>query len=253
MLALRNLLLPPLLALSLQAATFSLNTGTGDWKVTQTFGTANSAAGVGAVGSAATHSAVALTGALPVASNLPGLEAFAWINPFGGAVWIGQLSTDGQFSNGGSITCGSPCGAIAGTYIYTLTFDGSLGGSLTLNGFTGDNRVRSLSVVQTNGSTLYSCTSAGPGALCAAAQNQITASTGLLNFGSASGGLVTITALVENLDGPGRNPSGFILSGSATVNDPTSGSVPEPSTYALTLAGAAGLLAANARRRRTSR
>ncbi len=227
------------------AATINLNTGAAGsaWKVTQTAGaTANSAVGIGAVGSSATGNAVVLTGTLPFAANLPGFEAFAWANPFGGAVWVGQLATDGQFSNGGSITCGSPCGATAGNYTYTFAFDGSLGGSLNISGFTGDNGVRSLSVVQTNGSTLYSCTAGGPGTLCAGTQNAVTAATGLLNFGSVAGGLVTITALVENLDGPGRNPSGFILAGSANVNDAAPPTVPEPASLSLLALGAVMLV-----------
>ena len=227
------------------AATINLNTGAAGsaWKVTQTGGsTANSAAGIGAVGSSATGNAVVLTGTLPFAANLPGFEAFAWANSFGGAVWVGQLATDGQFSNGGSITCGTPCGATAGQYTYTNTFDGSMGGSLTLSGFTGDNGVRSLSVVQDNGSTLYSCTVGGPGTLCAATQNAVTASTGTLNFGAVASGLVRITALVENLDGPGRNPSGFILAGSANVNDPPPPTVPEPASLSLLALGAAMLV-----------
>lgn len=244
-------LLIPLMACSLAAATINLNTGApgSAWQVTQTGGaSANSAAGIGTVGSSATGAAVVLTGTLPFAASLPGFEAFAWANPFGGAQWVGQLSTDGQFSNGGSITCGSPCGAVAGFYTYTFTFDGSLGGSLVIDGFTGDNGVRSLSVVQTNGATLYSCTAGGPGTLCAATHTQITASTGTLNFAALSGGLVTITAVVENINGPGRNPSGFILSGTASTNDPHS-EVPEPSTYAMLAIGCIGMLVARVRRR----
>lgn len=224
-----------LVAAPASAGTFNLNTGAVGslWQVTQTSGAAaNSGAGIGSVGSGATGNAVVLTGTLPFASNLPSFEAFAWANPFGGAVWVGQLATDGQFSNGGSITCGSPCGATAGDYVYTYTFDGSLGGSLSINGFTGDNGVRSLTVVQANGSTLYSCTNGGPGTLCAGTQTSVTAATGALSFGAVAGGLVTITARVQNLDGPGRNPSGFILAGAAQTNDPAP-RVPEPTTLAL--------------------
>lgn len=224
------------------AATVSLNTGTADWQVTQVSGVDN---GLGA----STNSAVVLTGTLPFAANLPGFEAFAWANPFGGAVWVGQLATDGQFSNGGSITCGSPCGATAGFYRYDFTFDASFGGSMILNGFTGDNGVRSLSVTQANNGLLYECTAAGPGNLCAPTQTSVTASSGVLSLAAVTGGLVTISALVQNLDGPGRNPSGFILSGSADLNQRQA--VPEPGQWALLLLGF-GLSGAALRARRRS-
>lgn len=231
-----------LIATPALAATVSLNTGTADWQVTQVSGPDNGLGG-------STNSAVVLTGTLPFAANLPGFEAFAWANPFGGAVWVGQLATDGQFSNGGSITCGSPCGATAGFYRYDFTFDASLGGSMILNGFTGDNGVRSLSVTQANNGLLYECTAAGPGNLCAPTQTQITASSGVLSLAAVTGGLVTISALVQNLDGPGRNPSGFILSGSADLNQRQA--VPEPGQWALLLLGF-GLSGAALRARRRS-
>ncbi|MCC6242530.1 MAG: PEP-CTERM sorting domain-containing protein [Gemmatimonadaceae bacterium] len=212
----------------------NLNTGTAAWQVTQTTGTANGPA-VNTIGPVSV-----LVGTLPFAANLPGFEAFAWTNPFGGAVWVGQLSTDGQFSNGGSITCGSPCGATAGFYVYTLEFDGSMGGMLNIGGFTGDNGVRSLTVTQTGGLDLYACTSAGPGTLCASTQTSVTATTGELNFDPLAGRFIRITATVENIDGPGRNPSGFILAGNARLNSPTT--VPEPSTYAMMGIGLAAVM-----------
>lgn len=234
----------PLIAVTMSAATLNLNTGApgSAWLVSQTSGT-NNGLGIGT-----TAGAVVLTGTLPFAANLPGFEAFAWAAPFSGAVWVGQLATDGQFSNGGSITCGTPCGATAGFYTYTYTFDGSLGGNLTLSGFTGDNGVRSLTVSQTGGANLYGCTVGGPGTLCSGTQNSVTASTGQLNFIASAGRLITITASVQNLDGPGRNPSGFILAGTAFVNDPDSG-VPEPSTYAMLGLGGAAMLIARLRRK----
>jgi hypothetical protein len=233
-----------LLAMPVQAATINLNTGTAAWQVTQTSGTDNGP-GIGNAGAA-----VVLTGTLPFAANLPGFEAFAWANPFGGAVWVGQLATDGQFSNGGSITCGSPCGAAAGFYEYSLSFDASLGGSMILNGFTADNGVRALSVSQANVGTLYSCTVGGPGTLCAGTQTQITLSTGNLLLSAVPGGIVTISATVENLNGPGRNPSGFILSGGAELfGRPGNGVVPEPASWAMMIAGF-GLTGAAMRRRR---
>jgi hypothetical protein len=220
-----------LVALPAQAGIINLNTGTAAWQVTQTSGTDNG------LGIGNTNPAVVLVGTLPFAANLPGFEAFAWANPFGGAVWIGQLNTDGQFSNGGSITCGSPCGAMGGFYNYSLSFDASLGGSMILNGFTADNGVRALSVSQANVGTLYSCTVGGPGTLCAGTQTAITPSTGTLSLLAVSGGIVTISATVENLDGPGRNPSGFILSGAAEVFDRPQNGVPEPASWAMLIAG----------------
>ena len=232
-----------LVALPAEAGIINLNTGTAAWQVTQTSGTDNG------LGIGTTAAAPTLIGTLPFAANLPGFEAFAWANPFGGAVWIGQRNTDGQFSNGGSITCGSPCGATAGNYDYSFSFGASLGGSMILNGFTADNGVRALSVVQANVGTLYSCTFGGPGTLCAGTQNSITPSTGSLLLSATPGGIVTILATVQNLDGPGRNPSGFILSGTATVFDRPQGGVPEPASWAMLIAGF-GLTGAAMRRRR---
>jgi hypothetical protein len=235
-------------SLPAQAAIINLNTGTAAWQVEQTSGPAINGPALGVSGPA-----VVLTGTLPFAANLPGFEAFAWANPFGGAVWIGQLATDGQFTNGGSITCGSPCGAVGGNYSYSLSFDASAGGSMILNGFTADNGVRALSVTQAGVGTLYSCTFGGPGTLCAGTQTSITASTGTLSLSTLPGGIVTISALVQNLDGPGRNPSGFILSGAAELFDRGGGNggVPEPASWAMMIAGF-GLTGGAMRRRRTA-
>lgn len=231
---------------SASATVINLNTGGAGvaWQVTQVSGT-NNGPGIGVSGGA-----VVLTGDLPFAANLPGFEAFAWANPFGGAVWVGQLATDGQFSNGLTITCGSPCGATDGLYAYTLAFDGSMGGTMALSGFAADNRIVSLDVIQTNNGALYSCTQGGPGTLCGADMAAMVGSTGTLNLAAVAGGVVTITAFVENLDGPGRNPSGFILAGSATINDVQD--VPEPSSMLLMTVGAIALTA-RARRRPASR
>ena len=184
-------------------ANLSLNTGFADWKVVQTIGTSNDGLPLNT-----SSSAVVLTGTLPLAVNLPGFEAFAWVNPFGGAAWVGQLASDGHFSNGGSIVCPDPthCGATAGFYSYSLIVPSEGGGSLALSGFTGDNGVRSLTIMQ-DASVLYST--------APVITQASTTATGTINFGM--GGNVVITALVENLDGPGRNPSGFIASGSATT------------------------------------
>lgn len=210
----------------LPAATLNLNTGGSGvtWLVKQIDGTNNGP------GFNVLTNAVLLTGTLPFAANVPGFEATAWVNPFGGAVWVGQRSTDGQFTNNGSILCGNPCGANPGTYRYTYTFDAPNGGTMILNGFTGDNGVRSLTVTQNNNGIIYSCTAGGL-TPCAPTQAQVTASTGNLILSAVANGFVTITADVENLDGPGRNPSGFILAGTAILND--SPAVPEPSTFAL--------------------
>jgi hypothetical protein len=59
---------------------------------------------------------------------------------------------------------------------------------------------------------------------------------------------VTISALVQNFDGPGRNPSGFILAGSALLNDRPN-TVPEPAAWAMLIMGF-GLTGAAMRRRR---
>lgn len=230
-------------ALPAQAAAINLNTGIAAWQVAQISGTTPNLNSLNT-----TTAAQVLTGTLPFAENLPGFEAFAWVNPFGGAVWIGQRNTDGQFSNGGSITCGVPCGATAGVYRYSFSFDGSLGGSINLSGFTGDNRVLALTINQANVGQLYGCTYGGSVA-CATTQNSITPGTGSLALSVIAGGLVTITADVENLDGPGRNPSGFILAGSALLNDPGTGGVPEPASWAMLLSGF-GLTGLTLRRRR---
>lgn len=135
------------------ATTLNLDTGAAGsaWTVTQISGNDNGP------GLNTTSTPVILLGTLPFAANLPGFEAFAWANPFGGALWVGQRTTDGQFSNGGSISCGSPCGAAPGVHEYSYVFDASLGGSLTIDGFTADNQVLSLSVIQDNNGTQYSC------------------------------------------------------------------------------------------------
>lgn len=233
----------PLIGMSLSAATFNLNTGAlnSGWQVTQTGGTQNSAAGIGAVGSSATGPAVVLTGTLPFRQNLaPQFQQFAWADPFGGAVWVGQAVTDGSFSGNG---------AAPGFYTYTYSFSAALGGTINLSGFTGDNGVISLNVTQSGGPALYSCTQGPGGTLCASNQTTVTASTGTLNIGAFANNIVTVTAVVQNLDGPGRNPSGYILAGSATTVDPSGNGIPEPSTYAMLSLGGLAMFVARRRRK----
>ncbi len=226
------LLVLPFFAMTLSASTIDLNTGAFGslWTVTQVSGADNG------LGLNNTTGAVVLTGTLPFTANVPEIgiyPVYRWANPFGGAVWVGQLATDGQFPNGGSIPCGNPCGAEPATYIYQLVFDASQGGTMVLSGFTGDNGLRVFSVFQANNGWLYSCQDSPPGLLCAAGtSSQVTASTGTLTLKAGSGGVVTILGTVQNVDGfAGRNPSGFILAGSATLNDASA--VPEPSTYVM--------------------
>ena len=117
----KSLVWLPLLGVSLSAATFNLNTGAAGslWEVTQTSGNPNGPA-LNALSPAAV-----LTGTLPFASSFATPVFFSWADPFGGAVWIGQLATDGQFSDPGrGIVCGTPCGATQGVYTYTYTFNG---------------------------------------------------------------------------------------------------------------------------------
>lgn len=223
------LLVLPLFSMTLSASTINLNTGAFGslWTVTQKDGADNG------LGLNNTTGAVVLTGTLPFAANLPAFGAYPWANPFDGAVWVGQLDTDGQFSNRGSIPCGNPCGAEPGNYIYRFEFDASQGGTMVLSGFAGDNGLRVFSVFQANNGLLYSCEDSPPGLLCAAGSTPaVTPSTGTLTLKAVSGGVVTILGTVQNVDGfAGRNPSGFILAGSATLSDVTV--VPEPSTFGM--------------------
>lgn len=230
----------PTITVALSAAPLNLNTGTANWQVTQTSGPSNNGAALNT-----TTNATILTGSLAFLPNMLGFEVYSWINPVNGAMWVGQLASDGNFSNGTTVTCGSICGATGGFYTYTLTFNGGLGGSFLLSAFTGDNTIRSLRVTASNG-TLYSCSIGGPGPLCPATQNT-SASSGVLTY--AAGGTVTITAVVENIDGPGRNPSGFFLAGSGSSIDPTP--TPEPSTYAMLGIGCLAILGSRLARRRS--
>ena len=231
----------PVIALTVSASTLNLNTGSAAWQVKQTSGPVNSVP-LNQVGAA-----VVLTGTLPFANNLdPAFAAAAWANPFGGAVWIGQLVTDGQYSDPArGITCTAPCGAQDGFYEYTYTFNAANGGNLILSGATGDNGIRLLTVTSSVSGSLFSCTQSGPGVNCAASQNTLMATTGILNWAAGLNGTVTITARVENQLGPGRNPSGLIIAGSANIND----GVPEPSTYAMFGLGGAAMLFARLRRK----
>lgn len=212
------------MATPLIAGPLLLNTGTADWKVTQSSGPSNNGQAVNT-----TSTAVVLTGELPFASNMPGFEQYSWASPIDGAQWIGQMVTDGNFDPGtgcNSAASTSTCGAAAGTYVYTLTIRAGFGGSFTLSSFTGDNGITSLTVTQGSG-TLYACDQVDNNGTpnCAPTQHT-TVSSGLIHYWS--GDDVVITAVAANHVFESRNPSGFMLAGSGFAND-----IPEPSTYAM--------------------
>jgi PEP-CTERM motif len=218
---------------SLFAGPINLNTGTAAWRVTQTSGTSNNGGGLDTE-----TNAVILTGGLPFAANLPGNEQFAWASP-GTAAWIGQSVTDGNFNPGPGCNSAAPtttCGAMAGTYVFTLTITGAWGGSFTLTNFTADNRLSSLTVTQGE-TTLYACDQIANATPNCAASQSTTASSGLIVY--AAGTNVVIRATAVNDVFGSRNPMGFMLQGSGTANEDP---LPEPSTYAMFGLGAVALL-----------
>jgi hypothetical protein len=218
----------------LMAATLNLNTGTADWQVRQVSGISNNGLQLNTV-----TSAVVLTGGLPFAANLPGYEQYAWAGARDGAQWIGQVATDGNFDPGSGCNSASPtdaCGAMAGTYVYTLTVRGGFGGSFTLSSFTGDNGITSLTVTQ-GSSTLYACDQIANSTPNCAPTQATTVSSGLIFY--TGGTDVVITATAANDVFQNRNSSGFFLAGSGIAND-----IPEPASLSmLALAGAVAAVA----------
>lgn len=201
------------------AAVFSVSTGAAAWTVRQTAGASNNGAALNT-----TTNAVVLTGALPS----------VWIAAPAGSAWVGQRAEDGQFQNGANSD-----GATDGTYVYTLSWNPGAGGNFSFN-FAGDNTVSSLTVTQ-GPNTLYSFTG-----------SSITMFSSLINTGVVAFGAigdVIVTATLINAPGGNqtRNPSGFLVSGTANVDDTTP--VPLPASAALLPLGIA-CFAAAARRKK---
>lgn len=225
----------PVLAVSAMAAPFSVSTGTANWQVRQNVGAAANTN----LGFDVTTTALVLTGQIPA-------NAFGnpWVAAPSGSAWVGQSATDGNVNGFGCTQGAQNCGAVAGTYVYTLTFAGGLGGTLNF-GFASDNFMSSVTVTQ-GATTIYNFTNAG------GASNQASlTNTGLLNYGA--GGTVTITATVVNSGltqvVTDRNPSGFLVSGTGNSIDNPGNVIPEPSTYAMLGLGLTALAAARMRRK----
>jgi hypothetical protein len=201
------------------AAVFSISTGSAAWQVRQTAGASNNGAALGT-----TTNAVVLAGALPS----------VWIAAPAGSAWVGQRPEDGQFQNGSNSD-----GATDGSYEYTLSWNPGGGGSFSFD-FAGDNTISSLTVTQ------------GPSTLFSFAGSSITMFSSLINTGVIAFGAigdVIVTATLINAPGgaQSRNPSGFLVNGSANVDDATA--VPLPASAALLPLGIA-CFAAAARRKK---
>ena len=202
-----------------EAAVFSLGTGTANWQVKQTAGVSNNGAALNTI-----TPATVLTGGLPS----------VWIAPPAGSAWVGQRANDGQFQNNGNSD-----GATEGTYEYTLSWSPGGGGSFNFS-FSGDNTISSLTVTQ-GGNTLFSFSSGGTTDFFSLIN------TGTVNFGNIGDVLITATIVNIPLSGTTRNPSGFLVAGTATVNDPAA--VPIPAAAALLPLGLAFLGAASRRKK----
>ncbi len=207
-------------AATAEAAVFSLNTGVANWQVSQTAGASNNGAALNT-----TSNASVLTGGLPG----------TWVLPPAGSAWVGQRVNDGQFQSGANDD-----GASDGTYVYTLSWDAGAGGNFSFS-FAGDNTFSSLTVIQ-GGNTLYDFTSNA---------NDFSSliSTGVVNFSGLGPVLVTATIVNAVLPGQTRNPSGFLVSGTANVVDENV--VPLPAAAALLPFGLA-FIAAAARKKKSA-
>lgn len=206
-------------AVCAEAAPITISTGSASWQVTQTAGASNNGAALNT-----TTIAAVLTGSLPA----------SWVAPPAGSAWIGQRANDGLFQSGGNSD-----GATDGTYVYTLSWNPGAGGNFSFN-FAGDNTLSSLTVTQ-GAATLYSFTSSS------LTNFSSLVSTGLVNFGSVGAVLITATLVNAPFNGGTRNPSGFLLAGTANVND--TAPVPLPAAAALMPLGLAAFAGAARRKK----
>lgn len=249
----------PLIALSVSATTLNISTGStsgaafvgGGWLV-------NSAAAV----------TLGPTG-LPLINTTPAFAGFGWTGNAG--EWIASAANDGGYINGGVCSTGlstATCGALPGSFVYTLTWTSTFGGSFSIAGFTGDNGVKNGSPINTslivtiNSATIFNGSSGSQNAMATCvptgnpSPNECAASADhLINNGSgvitySAGQTIQIRALVVNnglnaADTTTRTPTGFILRGTGNENN----QIPEPSTYAMLGIGGAAMLIARLRRK----
>ena len=203
-----------------EAAPFTVSTGSAAWTVRQTAGASNNGAALNSI-----TTANVLTGSLPN----------PWVAAPAGSAWIGQRANDGQFQTGSNSEC-----ATDGTYVYSLTWNGGVGGGTVSFSFAGDNTVSSLTVVQ-GATTLYNFTSSSISDFASLI------STGVLNFGALTD--VVVTATIVNAPGGNqtRNPSGFLVSGAGNTID--ANAVPLPAAAALLPLGLAFFGAASRRKK----
>jgi hypothetical protein len=163
------------------------------------------------------------------------LLSTTWIPNFGDGVWIGPSTTSGNYLNTGD-------GAAPGSYVYTLAIGALMGGSGTFSlKYASDDTVGwSINMGSfTSGVASTTCTTFGT---CWSSPTAPITLTGTFSAMSV------LTATVVNL-GSVWNPSGFLAVGTATLNGNVS-PIPEPSTYAMLLLGAAGVAASRLRKGR---
>jgi PEP-CTERM motif len=240
-------------AVSMLAAvpSFAVSIGTGvtgvNWQLSQQSGPQN----VASLSLGTISSAVVLTGGLPLLTVFP---SGGWFVPTGGASWVGQAVTDGNYettpgncnSAAATTTCGAAAGATFAQYVYAYSLNsGATGGALNFY-FTADNTVTTAQSgfnaleVRVNGSVVYS----------GSALNQSSVTT-VSNLVVAANSVIQISAVVRNntlsATATDRNPSGFLLSGSFDPGAVTG--TPEPSTYAMLGLGGLAMIAARLRRK----
>ena len=229
--ATRLLALPLLFSGSMFGAIINLNTGVAAWQ-----GSGPNVVGTGAV------------------SNLGVSPNSVWLTAPAGSQWVGTQLTDGVLP---PATSGLP-----GTYLFDFSFNtAGLGGSLSyvtaadnqgtvevsLDGTPINTFAHPANAFPTGTGTFgcaflpladTTCTTPAPGQV----------GPGTISWGAGGAGTVRIRATVVNGQPPNPSPVGFLLIGSATTIDaPTGGDVPEPSTFAMLALGGVGLLAVRRR------